>query len=78
MKTWSWTKAWRGEFPNSLAMSLDSDMLPNQTSLERAFYWAKSGSCFYFNDIIQHLKSEGYLVEQIRGGSIKKQLLDMI
>jgi hypothetical protein len=50
----------------------------NTTSLERAFELARSGNCIYFSDIVEHIKSEGYSVEQLHGASLKKQLLELI
>jgi hypothetical protein len=50
----------------------------NKTSLERAFDLAISGTCLYLTDIIQHLKSEGYSIDQLEGASVRKQLVGLI
>ena len=49
----------------------------NKTAIERAFDLAKSGSCLHFSDIIHHLKSEGNSIDQIEGGSLKRQLAEL-
>ena len=55
-----------------------SGMDTNKTALERAFDLARSGSCLHVSDIINHLKSEGYSIEQVEGPSLKTQLKDLI
>jgi hypothetical protein len=49
-----------------------------KTTLERAFELARSGNCLYFSDIIQHVKTEGYSLEQLQGATLKKQLTKLI
>jgi hypothetical protein len=53
-------------------------MYLTKTSLERAFDLARSGSCLHFSDIVQRLKSEGYVLDQLQGASLKKQLMELI
>jgi hypothetical protein len=48
------------------------------TPLERAFQLAESGSCDSVDQIKKQLKSEGLSDQQVTGGSLMKQLRDMI
>ena len=50
----------------------------NKTTIERAFDLAGSGTCLTLNDIVSHLKSEGYAMGQIEGPSLNKQLRELI
>ena len=50
----------------------------NKTVLERAFDLARSGTCLNISDIIRHLKSEEYLIAQIEGPSLIRQLKQLI
>ena len=54
------------------------NMEDNKTSLERAFDLARSGKCLSIGDIKRHLIHEGYLVTQLEGRTLKKQLLELI
>jgi hypothetical protein len=49
-----------------------------KTALERAFELARSGKCLSFNDIVQHVKTEGYSLDQLAGPTLKKQLLELV
>lgn len=55
-----------------------SSMDANKTTLERAFDLARSGKCLSLPDIAHTLQAEGYLVSQIEGQSLRKQLLVLI
>lgn len=55
------------------------DMMTNgRTALERAFELAESGSCDSVDDIRKRLKSEGFSLTQVTGGSLMKQLRELI
>ena len=54
------------------------DMEPNKTSLERAFDLALSGKCLSIGDIQRQLIFEGYVVTQLEGKTLRKQLLELI
>jgi hypothetical protein len=45
-----------------------------QTTLERAFELARSGDYLHLADITKQLRAEGYAVNQLEGGSLRKQL----
>jgi hypothetical protein len=49
-----------------------------RTALERAFQLAESGACESLDDIRKQLKSEGFSLAQITGGSLTKQLREII
>ena len=54
------------------------NMNQTMTALERAFELAKSGKCDGVSDIKKMLKSEGYSLSQIEGGTLRKQLSALI
>ncbi len=45
-----------------------------QTTLERAFELARTGEYLRLADITKQLRAEGYAVNQLEGGSLRKQL----
>ena len=51
---------------------------PSQTSLERAFELARSGSCATIEEIKQKLKAELYDQHMIEGRSLRSQLRALI
>lgn len=53
-------------------------MSNHQLPLERAFDLARSGRCLSIGDIKNHLKSEGIATDQISGGSLLRQLRQII
>jgi hypothetical protein len=50
----------------------------NTTALERAFQLASSGMCASIQDIKRQLEREGYDANQLRGKSLRAQLLGLI
>lgn len=53
-------------------------MESNKTTLERAFELASSGCYAQVEDIRRQLKLEGYSEEQLYGGTLIKQLRNII
>ncbi|KKB08591.1 hypothetical protein VE26_00365 [Devosia chinhatensis] len=49
-------------------------MKPNMTPIERAFELARSGKCRTLTEIKSALKSEGYELATVTGGTLAKQL----
>ena len=48
------------------------------STLERAFQLAKSGICVSVPDLRRRLKAEGYLINQVTGPTLNKQLVALI
>ncbi|MVS99529.1 hypothetical protein [Devosia marina] len=53
-------------------------MTPNLSPIERAFELARSGKCQSFSEIKAALKAEGYDSATITGGTLSKQLRQLI
>ena len=53
-------------------------MTKDLTSIERAFELARSGKCRSFSEIKAALKAEGYDTATITGGTLSKQLRQLI
>ncbi|MBD8066308.1 hypothetical protein IC608_12590 [Devosia sp. PTR5] len=53
-------------------------MKPNVTPLERAFELARSGKCRSMTEIKSALKTEGYDIATLSGGTLAKQLRGLI
>lgn len=53
-------------------------MDPNQTSLERAFYLARTGRCVSVTEIKLTLSSEGYGTSAIVGRVLNAQLRKLV
>jgi hypothetical protein len=48
------------------------------TTIERAFFLARSGECKRVDDVIKRLDREGYDGRQIQGPLLRKQLWELI
>jgi hypothetical protein len=51
-------------------------MKPNTSPIERAFELARSGKCRTLGDIKIAMRDEGFSIETITGGVLRKQLRD--
>jgi hypothetical protein len=66
-------KAWQ-----TRRIGIGCDMDGTKTTLERAFELAKSGQVRSIESLRAKLKVEGYMLTQLTGGSLIRQLRDLI
>lgn len=78
----AWRSALQGIIPGKIPFYYQNLRLacmdPNQTSLERAFYLARTGRCVSVTEIKLTLSSEGYGTSAIVGRVLNAQLRKLV